>query len=84
MRKMGAHPVFPVPRTTVTNSQHRENLYLLRGTEVYIRSSEGMKECPVGIGAFIDRYSSKHNHSSLDRHTPSDLYFKQVVLKMAR
>ena len=34
----------------------------------------------AGVAAFIDKYNDRREHSSLDGHTPSDVYFGGVTL----
>ncbi|WP_407643907.1 hypothetical protein [Fibrobacter intestinalis] len=33
--------------------------------------------------SFIDRYNDRRRHSSLENHTPSEVYFNHMVLKVA-
>jgi len=66
-----------------------DNVYIerfwktLKYENVYIKGYESMGECQSGIMAFVDRYNDRRRHSSLDRNTPSDVYFNRVTLKEA-
>lgn len=46
----------------------------------YIRGYETVTECRQGLEAYLARYNDVRLHSSLDRNTPSDVYFKKVRL----
>lgn len=66
-----------------------DNVYIerfwrtLKYEDVYLKGYTDMKACYRGIKAFIDRYNDRRRHSSLDNHTPSEVYFNHVVLKPA-
>ena len=66
-----------------------DNVYIerfwrtLKYEDIYLKGYTDMKACYRGIKAFIDRYNDRRRHSSLDNHTPSEVYFNHVVLKSA-
>lgn len=66
-----------------------DNVYIerfwrtLKYEDIYLKGYMDMKECFKGIKSFIDRYNDRRRHSSLENHTPSEVYFNHVVLKVA-
>lgn len=46
--------------------------------EVYLRAYESVKEARAFIGRYLEFYNTKRPHSSLDRHTPNEVYFNPV------
>jgi putative transposase len=43
--------------------------------EVYLRAYESVSDARASIGRYLDFYNAKRPHSSLDRHTPNEVYF---------
>jgi putative transposase len=43
--------------------------------EVYLRAYESVSDARTSIGRYLDFYNTKRPHSSLDRHTPNEVYF---------
>jgi putative transposase len=43
--------------------------------EVYLRAYENVSDARTSIGRYLDFYNTKRPHSSLDRHTPNEVYF---------
>jgi putative transposase len=64
-----------------------DNIYIerfwktIKYEDIYLKGYETMKECRAGVAAFIDKYNDRREHSSLDGHTPSDVYFRRVTLR---
>ena len=50
----------------------------LKYEDVYLKGYETVVECRKGLGEYISRYNDIHEDSSLDRNTPSDVYFGRV------
>ena len=46
--------------------------------EVYLRAYECVSDARASIGRYLDFYNTKRPHSSLDRHTPNEVYFNPV------
>lgn len=46
--------------------------------EVYLRAYESVSAARASIGRYLDFYNTKRPHSSLDRHTPNEVYFNLV------
>jgi putative transposase len=46
--------------------------------EVYLRAYESVKDARALIGRYLDFYNTKRPHSSLERHTPNEVYFNPV------
>jgi len=46
--------------------------------EVYLRAYESVSDARASIGRYLDFYNTKRPHSSLDRHTPNEVYFNLV------
>ena len=46
--------------------------------EVYLRAYESVSDARASIGRYLDFYNTKRPHSSLDRHTPNEVYFNPV------
>lgn len=66
-----------------------DNVYIerfwrtIKYEDIYIKGYVTVAECEAGIRAFMERYNDRREHSSLDNHTPSDVYFNRVVLNKA-
>jgi len=64
-----------------------DNIYIerfwktIKYEDIYLKGYGTMKECRAGIAEFICRYNDRREHSSLDGHAPSDVYFKRVTLR---
>ena len=43
--------------------------------EVYLRAYDSVSDARASIGRYLDFYNTKRPHSSLDRHTPNEVYF---------
>jgi len=50
----------------------------LKYEDVYLKGYETVVECRKGLGEYISRYNDIREDSSLDRNTPSDVYFGRV------
>jgi putative transposase len=46
--------------------------------EVYLRAYESVSDARASIGRYLDFYNGKRPHSSLDRQTPDQVYFKTM------
>jgi putative transposase len=51
--------------------------------EVYLRAYDGVAEARTSIGRYLDFYNGRRPHSSLDRCTPDQAYFKQLPFRVA-
>ncbi len=51
--------------------------------EVYLRAYQTVSEARTSIGRYFDFYNGKRPHSSLDRQTPDQAYFTQLLLPVA-
>ena len=51
--------------------------------EVYLRAYQTVGEARTSIGRYFDFYNGKRPHSSLDRQTPDQAYFTQMLLPVA-
>jgi putative transposase len=51
--------------------------------EVYLRAYETVSEARASIHRFLGFYNSRRPHSSLDRRTPDQAYFNQLLLPVA-
>ncbi len=51
--------------------------------EVYLRAYETVSEARASIGRYLGFYNSRRPHSSLDRRTPDQAYFNQLLLPVA-
>ena len=51
--------------------------------EVYLRAYETVSEARASIGRYLGFYNSRRPHSSLDRLTPDQAYFNQLLLPVA-
>ncbi len=51
--------------------------------EVYLRAYQSVSEARASIGRYFDFYNGKRPHSSLDRQTPDQAYFNQLLLPVA-
>jgi putative transposase len=47
--------------------------------EVYLRAYESVTDARASIGRYLDFYNTKRPHSSLDRHTPDEVYFNRYL-----
>ena len=48
--------------------------------EVYLKAYESVSEAKAGIGEYFSFYNTRRPHSSLDRKTPDQVYFKPLPL----
>jgi putative transposase len=51
--------------------------------EVYLRAYETVSQARASLGRYIDFYNRQRPHSSLDRQTPDEAYFNQMLLPVA-
>ena len=48
--------------------------------EVYLRAYDSVAEARTSIGRYLDFYSRRRPHSSLDRRTPDQAYFSPLLI----
>ena len=51
--------------------------------EVYLRAYDSVSEARASIGRYLDFYSGRRPHSSLDDATPDQAYFNPLPIRMA-
>jgi putative transposase len=67
----------------------RDNVFVerlwrtIKYEEVYLRAYETASEARSSIGRYLSFYNSRRPHSSLDRKTPDQDYFNQLLLPVA-
>ena len=64
----------------------RDNVFVerfwrtIKYEEVYLRAYENVPQARREIGKYITFYNTKRPHSSLDGHTPDQVYFNALKL----
>lgn len=55
----------------------------LKYEEVYLKAYASVSEARASISAYIEFYSRRRPHSSLDRMTPEQFYVKSLPMRQA-
>jgi putative transposase len=61
----------------------RDNVFVerlwrsIKHEEIYLRAYDTVSEARASIGRYLTFYNSRRPHSSLDRQTPDQAYFKR-------
>jgi putative transposase len=55
----------------------------LKYEEVYLHAYDDLAAARAGIARYLAFYNERRPHSSLDRQTPDDVYFKSPPLQQA-
>ena len=67
----------------------RDNVFIerlwrsVKYEEVYLHAYDTVADSRSGIGRYFDLYNKRRPHSSLDRHTPDQVYYAQPPLTLA-
>ncbi len=67
----------------------RDNVFVerlwrtIKYEEVYLKAYETVSDARASIGGYLDFYNRRRRHSSLDRQTPNQAYFKKLPLPVA-
>jgi putative transposase len=67
----------------------RDNVFVerfwrsIKYEEVYLHAYETVADARLGIAAYIDFYNRERPHTSLDKQTPDEAYYKQPALQAA-
>jgi len=87
MREMGLMAIHPGPNLSKRDLQHRVYPYLLRKfwrslkyNEIYINDYTNPRETRKGVDRYIHLHNHYLPHQSLQNHTPSSVYNRDVVL----
>jgi putative transposase len=51
--------------------------------EVYLKAYETVSEARKSLGRYLDFYNTGRPHSALDRQTPDQAYFQNLLLSRA-
>lgn len=47
---------------------------------VYLRNYTAYREADTGIGEYVTWYNNERRHSSLQNHTPRDIYYQETII----
>ena len=67
----------------------RDNVFIerlwrsVKYEEVYLNAYDSVSDARARLGKYFEFYNARRTHTSLDRRTPDEVYFKQLPLPMA-